>query len=66
MATITYGHIYGFWLQACEELSPESNSFKVYIHPTRDFKILPIHNLEKLKKKRITNQLVLAYIVIEP
>lgn len=40
-----YGHIYGFWLQACEELSPESNSFKVYIHPAWYFKIAPSHNL---------------------
>ncbi len=43
---LTYGHAYGFWLEACEELSSEIDPIKVHVYPSRDFKPFSRHHLE--------------------
>lgn len=43
---LTNGHVYGFWLKACEELSPKIDPLKVHIHAPRDFKPSPWHHLK--------------------
>lgn len=44
-ADCTYGHVNGFWLQACEELPSQIDPLEVYVHPTRDFEPFPSHRL---------------------
>lgn len=43
---LTYGHVYGFWLEACQELSSEIDPLKVHINPPRNLKPFPSNHLE--------------------
>ena len=62
---LTDGHVYRLWLQASQELLPESDAFKVHKHPPGDLEAIPRHHLVAERRRLVNHKTLLGVAMCE-